>query len=107
MHSDEDLDVVDLWSCVESIVFVARVARVAGRQGHQHIQAEGCDTHRSLGITDQKGQRCEYITCVQGFLPCTPTDVSVGSRRPLVDGSHLFIPPLLVSNKETPATIMC
>ena len=41
MRSDKDLDVVELWCGVESIVFVDRVARVAGHQGHQHLQAEG------------------------------------------------------------------
>ena len=67
MNSDKELDVVKLWSGVESIVFVARVARFAGHQGHQHMQAEGFDKHRSLGITDQKGQRCEPTTCVEVF----------------------------------------
>ena len=39
MNSDRDMDVVELWSGVESIVFVARAARVAGHQGRQHLQA--------------------------------------------------------------------
>ena len=41
MNSDKDLDVVDLWSGVKSIVFAARTARAACYQGHQHLQAEG------------------------------------------------------------------
>ena len=53
MSSDRDLDVVELWSGVESMVFVARVARVAGHEGHQPLQADGYDKHRSLGMTDQ------------------------------------------------------
>ena len=56
MHSDKDLDVVELWSGVESIVFVARVARVAGHQGRQHPHAEGFEKHRSFGIIYQQGQ---------------------------------------------------
>ena len=59
MNSDKDLDVVELWSGVESLVFAARVNRAAGHQGHQHLQAEGFDNHRSLGITEHKGQGCE------------------------------------------------
>ena len=65
MNSNTDLDVVELWSGVESIVFVARVDCVAGHQGHQHVPSEGFDKHRSLGITDQKGQGCDGIICVE------------------------------------------
>ncbi len=41
MHSDNDLDVVKLWSGVEGIVFAARAARAAGHEGHQPPRAEG------------------------------------------------------------------
>ena len=53
MKSNKDLDVVELWSGVESILFAARADCVAGHQGHQNTQAEGVDKHRSPGITDQ------------------------------------------------------
>jgi len=67
MNSDKDLDVVELWSGVESIVFAARAAHAAGHEGHQPLQAEGFDKHRSPGITDHEGPGCEDITCVEGF----------------------------------------
>ena len=53
MNIAKELDVVELWYVVESMVVVGRVARVAGHPGHQHIQAEGFDKHPSLGTTDQ------------------------------------------------------
>ena len=67
MNSDKGLDVVELWSGVESIVFADRAARAASHQDHQHLQAEGFDKHRSLGITAWRGQGCEYSTCMEAF----------------------------------------
>ena len=61
---NQDLDVMELWSGVESIVFAARAA---GHQGHRPLRAEGFDKHRSPGITDQAGSGCEDIACVEGF----------------------------------------
>ena len=55
MNIAKELDVVELWYVVESMVVVGRVARVAGHPGHQHIQAEGFDNHRYLAVTVQKG----------------------------------------------------
>ena len=43
VNSDTDLDVVELWSGVESIVFAARAARAsraASHRGHRHLQEE-------------------------------------------------------------------
>ena len=60
----QDMDVVELWSGVESVVFAARAA---GHGGHQPLRAEGFDKHRSPGITDHEGPGCEDITCVDGF----------------------------------------
>ena len=67
VNSDQALDVVELLSGFESMACVARTALLAGHEGHQHLQADGFDTRRPLCITDQKGQGCEYITCVEGF----------------------------------------
>ena len=64
---NQDLDVVELWSGVESIVFAARVAGHKGHKGHQPLRAEGFDKHRSPGLTDQAGPGCEDVTCVEGF----------------------------------------
>ena len=67
----QDLDVVELWSGVESIVFAARApghrGHHGGHEGQQPLRAEGFDKHRSPGITDQEGPGCEDITCVDGF----------------------------------------
>ena len=62
VNSDKDLDVVELWSGVESIVYVAHVAAY---NGHQPLRAEGFDKHRSPGITDQEGPGCADITFVE------------------------------------------
>ena len=88
LNSNKDLDVVELWSGVESVVFADRDACVASHQGHQHIQAEGFDKTGLLAllITQNKD-----ISLVERVSPCAPTDLSVGSMGPLVDGSHLFI----------------
>ena len=82
MNSDRDLDVVELWSGVESIVCVARVARAAGHQGRQHIQAEVFDKHWPFGILAclVRKDKDANISLVEGFAACTPTDLPVASR---------------------------
>ena len=63
-NEPKNLDVVELWSGVESIVAAAR--GLTG-PGGRRLSAEGFDKYRSVGSSDRPGSGCEDITCIDGF----------------------------------------